>query len=224
LNGDGIPPYFLGSAARRINYLFIDCIYLGSSLIVDELSFKALDNITTEIDNLEFRNCNLSSLTFMLEIKHIYSLELENVSNIYEFFASLPTEFETNTLRVTKSANLNLIDTVAKLPEVVSGLLDFRVDGNTELMDTTVDLLLEWLLSTEIRDTLRSLWLYRNGLKTIPIQIWRFNTLQNFRFDSNVLSNSVVKQGELKFSYVPLEIIMNGCGIDKIEPGAFQGW
>ena len=223
LNGDGIPPYFLGSAARRINYLFIDCIYLGSSLIVDELSFKALDNITTRIDYLEFRNCNLSSLAFMLEIKDIYSLELENVSNIYEFFASLPTEFVINILHVTKSKNLNLIDTVAKLPEVVSGLVQFNVDENEELMDTTVDLLLEWVLSTEMRGTILVLHLSRNGLKTIPSQIWRFSKLQIFRFENNVLSNSVVKKGELKFTFAPLDIILDGCGIEQIEPEAFQG-
>lgn len=221
LNGDEIPPYFLGSATRRINYLFIDCIYLDSSLIADELSFKASDNMTTEIDYLEFRNCNLSSLAFLLEIQSVYSLELENSSNLYEYFASLPPGFQTEILHVTKSKNLNLIDSVEKLPKVVSGLSEFQVDDNKELMDTTIDLLLEWLLSTEIRGTLLKLWLYRNGLKKIPIQIWRFNTLQGFRFDNNVLS--IIKQGELKFSFVPLEINMNFCGIEKIEPGAFQG-
>ncbi len=126
-------------------------------------------------------------------------------------------------MHVTKSKNLNLIDTVAKLPEVVSGLVQFNVDENEELMDTTVDLLLEWVLSTEMRGTILVLHLSRNGLKTIPSQIWRFSKLQIFRFENNVLSNSVVKKGELKFTFAPLDIILDGCGIEQIEPEAFQG-
>jgi len=225
MNGDGIqiPSYFLGSAMRRINLLIFNCLYMENPLEVDELAFKLSDDVLTEIDNIKFINCNVSSLHFLLEIKLVYSVAFENTSNFHEFFASLPTEFEMKVFFLTKSFNLNLIDTVSKLPKVITGLKEFRVYENQELLDTTVDLLLDWLLSTKLRDELLWLYIHNNGLTRIPTQIGRFSLLQNFFFHYNVLSDGVVKKGDLKFSFLPLIISFHDCGIQKIETGAFQG-
>ena len=168
-------------------------------------------------------NCNLTSLTFLLKIKSVYSIKFENSSNLYEVFNTLPTEFEASVLIVTKSRNLDKIDELSKLPEIVNGLTELRIHENEDINDATVSLLLDWLVDTEIRNHLRILYLFNNELTKIPTQIWRFSQLQNFRFENNNLSDGILKQGDLKFSSLPQIIYIYACGIQKIEPGAFQG-
>ena len=224
MDGDFIPSIFLDSAARSINYLFIDCIYMKNPLRIHEEAFKNKDNNITEFVHIEFRNCNLSSLNFFSGMKHIENVLFKNSSNLYEVFSTIPGDFGMDVLRITKCSNLFLIDNYSKLPGDLSmGLLEFRVFENEQVSDQTVDVMLEWLLSTESKDSLKKLHLYDNGLTKIPTQLWRFTKLQYFSFDKNKLMTGIVEKGAFKFSYLLFAIWIGDCGIHTIQPDAYQG-
>jgi len=196
---------------------------MKNQLRVDEKAFQNLDNSTTEFNYLEMRNCDISSLDFFSEMKRIGSVTFQNSSNLHEYFSTIPFEFETDILNITQCRNMAMIDDFSKLPAGLSGLLQFRAYGNEDLNDATVDLLLEWMLSSSTKNSLKNLYIYDNALTKIPTQLWLFRKLQFFRFERNVLSTGIVEKGNFKFTFVAFIVFAMGCGINKIEPGAFDG-
>jgi len=79
------------------------------------------------------------------------------------------------------------------------------------------------MLSSSTKNSLKNLYIYDNALTKIPTQLWLFRKLQFFRFERNVLGSGIVEKGNFKFSFVAFIIFAMGCGINKIEPGAFDG-
>lgn len=216
VDGDSIPANFLASAVNRINWFYIDCTSNTNPLEVSSLAF---DSKMTIFNNLVIINCDLSNLNFFSGMKHVDDLKFENISNLHEVFWTIPSDFEMKTLRITKCSNFYMI---TKVPTLLKGLVELLVYQNEGLLDDTADLLINWVQGNS-QDLLNRIYLYGNGLTKIPANLWRFNKLQHFRFDSNILDAGVLKKGSLKLSYLPFGILLRNCSISTIEPGAFDG-
>jgi len=224
MDGDFIPSRFMGSAVRRINYLFIDCTYMNSLLNIHEEAFKNSDDNMTEFNFVEFRNCNVFSLNFFSWMKHVDNLLFSNSSNLHDVLSTIPDDFGIYVLRITKCRNLDLIDSDSKLPgQLNEGLIELRIYENEQVGDTAVDVMLEWLLSTTSKDSLSKFYINNNDLTRIPTQLWRLNQLRYFRFDNNKLITGIVEKGNFKFSYLTWFVSAYNCGIHTILPDAFQG-
>ena len=162
-------------------------------------------------------NCNISDLNFIFleEFSNLTYIFLR--SSIFVQLASLPPLPSLKYLNIQYNRGLELI---TMFPNLVNGIVTMQLNGNN-IDDMTIDRILKWILESPSVDTLKELDISRNVLTKIPHQIASFNMLNIINLGSNPLNNTL-RSGSIIFRN-DSTLYLDSCGIEFIEPGAFQG-
>ena len=133
-------------------------------------------------------------------------------------WTSLPPLPSLNNLDFSESPDLN---DWAIFPRLTRGLEIMSLSYN-EIRDSPMENILNWVISNSA-NTLQSLDIYGNNLTNIPRQMSSFSNLIEINVAFQKTKNLSISTGSFSLSSQVSRIDAQYCGIENIEPGAFQG-
>ena len=229
-----------GLTTQPINNIFIPAHLFGNVLVMAAIrlqcgtisvratqrmrihtnAFRSSENITNVMSIVA---CDLSALDYLFlnGFHQLKTLAIDWAVNVHlANWTTLPPLSGLKILNITNSEGLN--KWIHKYPELVSGLIEFKLIS-CNIGDVVLDRMLQWLQNSS-SNALEVLYLKNNTLTKIPQQLPFFKKLSSINLDFNPLSTAL-HNASFIFSQRPffLTISLRSCGIDIIQPDAFQG-
>ena len=189
-------------------------------LKIDRDVFNASRNYTDGAFLID--SCDLTGLDFFfLEgFDQLNELAFKRIANFHMAnWYTLPHLPGLKVLNIYCAMGLN---EWSQFPVLLNGLYEISLTFDA-INDDAINRILQWLLDSPTANTLKELDIQRNALTEVPRMISYFKTLTNVYMAFNDLS-STLKSGSFKLATAVSSIELFWTGIEKIDPGAFQGW
>jgi len=163
-----------------------------------------------------------SDLNFIEGFIKMTSLYIDSFHGMERAFPTFPANLPAiNNIKLIHCVGWN---SLVNAPPPVVGATNFArldVTKSVDMNDDVMNLVLEWA-NQSFNSTLKSLYINFNNLTRIPFQIQFFGKLDTLDMRNNLFS--IIPAGSLKFTTNDLTLIdLSNCGVQVIEPNAFEG-
>jgi len=150
------------------------------------------------------------------------SLIIENFEEMGRLFSTFPTNLPTiNNIKLLQCFGW---DTLMIAPSPIIGAKNFiRLDvaNSVDMTDDIMNVVIEWAVQS-FNSTLKGLYIHSNNLTRIPSQIEFFGKITSLDMKNNFFPR--IPAGSFKFTSNDLSLIgISKCGVQDIEPNAFEG-
>ena len=101
-------------------------------------------------------------------------------------------------------------------------LTQLYITDSYDMRDETMDFIMDWAVQS-FNTTLESVYIYNNNLTRIPPLITLLNRLKFLDLKDNFFTHIFAGSFSFKEGTEIVLVTLSNCGIQQIQPGAFEG-
>lgn len=222
-SNESILPADLLTNHRITNEIRLFCPNRGAmdyQMEIHPEAFRASRNFTKKL-LIQFCDVSRLEFSFLEGFENLFDLSIDFSFNIHlARWISLPKLPSLSWMGFVQSTGL---DDWSEFPVLVNGLTFIDLQTNW-IGDDAMDRITQWALRYSYQ-SLETLWIFNNALNKIPENISNFEKLASLWLgNQRDRGMHAILNGSLAFTAPLMELQLQDCGIETIEPGAFKGY